>query len=535
MVLLMLGVCGGSGADAQGTQPSCEGEQKMALEGARIVSAERVGAGEFVPPRGGTPGLSGDERLAKKLPAFCRVKAVAAPSADSAINVEVWLPENGWNGRFRGQGNGGFAGEIPYRSLEDALSQGYATASTDTGHSGSPIDAKWALGHPEKVTDFGYRAIHEMTRIAKAVIASYYGSQPKYSYFAGCSNGGRQALMEAQRFPEDYDGILAGAPANYWSRLLTNAVANLQAQTAEDGSYIPGSKLPAVAKAVNEACDAKDGVADGVVNDPRACKFDPGVLQCKSGDSGECLTAKQVSTLKALYAGGHDGKGRVIFPGYVPGAEDGRGGWALWITGGTGVEQSLMYAFGNGFFANMVYEKADWDYKKVTPGEALRAAKAKTGKVLDAGDANLAQFKARGGKLIIYHGWNDPAISALGAVEYYESVAKKMSKPTAEAFTRLYLVPGMQHCGGGPGATSFDARGGGPTEASGNIRLALEQWVEKGTAPGALVAAKYVNEEEEAGGVKMTRPLCAYPEVAKYKGSGDTNDATNFVCASATK
>jgi hypothetical protein len=519
---------------APGTQQSCENLQKITLGGAKILSASRVGAGEFVAPPDGTSGRPEDPGLAKKLAAFCRVQVVATPSADSAIHIEVWLPEKRWNGKFRGQGNGGFAGQIIYVALEAAALEGYATASTDTGHSGTPVDAQWALGHPERVTDFGYRGIHEMTRIAKAAIEAYYGSKPKYSYFAACSNGGRQGLMEAQRFPEDYDGIVAGAPANYWSRLLTNAVANLQALTAEDGSYVPASKLPALAKAVNAACDSKDGVTDGVLNDPRECRFDPGVMLCKDRDSSDCLTAKQVTTLKALYAGGHDAKGHAIFHGYVPGAEDGQAGWMPWITGVPQADKSLMFAFGTGYFSNMVYEKADWNYKQVGLGEALKTAEEKTGRSLDAADPDLQRFQARGGKLIIYHGWNDPAISALSAVEYYESVAQKVGKPRAEAFTRLYLVPGMQHCGDGPGPNSFGQGIGASADPARNIRLTLEQWVEKGIAPGSIIATKYVNDEP-GGAVQITRPLCPYPQVAKYVGSGDTNEAKNFVCATASK
>src|SRR5437660_1452873 len=239
----------------------------------------------------------------------------------------------GWNGKLQGQGNGGFAGEIGYRQLGTAVYQGYATVSTDTGHCAGGTDASWALGHPEKLTDFGYRGIHEMTRVAKVVVQAFYGKDPRHSYFAGCSNGGRQALMEAQRFPEDYDGILAGAPANFWTHLLTKALADAQATTLDAASYIPPSKLPAIARAVNAACDAQDGVTDGVLNDPRQCHFDPGAMLCKEGNSEKCLTAAQVTALKKLYEGPNDAKGQKIFPGYLPGAEEGPGGWETWITG----------------------------------------------------------------------------------------------------------------------------------------------------------------------------------------------------------
>jgi Tannase and feruloyl esterase len=509
---------------------SCESLAALAVEGAKVVSAERVEAGAFVPPGKIEPWMMGQVGMFKKVGAFCRVVVRATPSADSDILIEVWMPVSGWNGKFQGQGNGGFAGDIGYFALGAAVMGGYATAGTNTGHTAEGTDASWALGHPEKVADYGYRGIHEMTRIAKEEIEAYYAKAAQHSYFGACSNGGRQALMEAQRYPEDYDGILAGAPANYWTHLLTEAISNAQALTFESGSYIPSSKLPAMARAVNAACDAKDGVTDGVLNDPQQCDFKPEWMLCKKEDSDGCLTAAQVTTLKKLYAGAYNSQDKKIFPGYLPGAEDGQGGWGLWITG-TAPGKSLLFAFGTGYFSNMVYEKADWNYKDAKLDDLLKAADEKTEKSLNATDADLSKFKARGGKLILYHGWNDPAISALNTIDYYGSVMEKMGKQGTEAFTRLYMVPGMQHCGGGPGATAFGANGAvlGTKDAQHNISLALEQWVEKGVAPGAVIAAKYENDDQSKG-VKMTRPLCPYPQVAKYKGNGDTNDAGSFVC-----
>jgi hypothetical protein len=439
------------------------------------------------------------------------------------------MPGQGWNGKFRGLGNGGFAGEIDVRGLAGALRQGYAAAGTNTGHSGGGTDATWALGHPEKVTDFGYRGIHSMTEVAKATIKGFYGNGPQHSYFGSCSNGGRQALMEAQRFPEDYDGILAGAPANFWTHLLTKAVADAQATTVDPASYIPSSKLPALTKAVNAACDARDGVTDGVLNDPRRCPFDPTTLLCKGPAADTCLTAPQVTALKKLYAGPRDSSGRLIFPGYVPGAEEGNGGWAPWITG-PAPGQSLLFAFGTGYFSNMVYERADWDYRSANLEQALKAAEEKTARKLDATDANLTPFKARRGKLILYHGWNDPAISALNTIDYYDSVVSKLGRPEADAFVRLYMVPGMQHCGDGPGPNAFGQSGAAPAnEARRDVMAALEQWVEKGSAPSAIVATKFVNDDP-AKGAQTTRPLCPYPLSAKYKGQGDPKDAAVFVC-----
>lgn len=515
---------------------SCESLAQVQLPEAKILSAQILAAGAFTPPPNVTPWLAGNPSFYRALPAFCRVVMEASPSPDSAIKIEVWMPADAarsWNGKLRGQGNGGFAGEINYLSLGAAVLQGYASAATDTGHSAGGTDASWALGHPEKVTDFGYRAIHKMTELAKVAIRVFYGSNPQHSYFAACSNGGRQALMEAQRFPEDYDGILAGAPANFWTHLLTKALSDAQATTLDPASYIPPSKLPAIARAVNAACDAQDGVTDGVVNDPRQCRFDPAALLCKEADSDACLTAAQVATLRKLYSGARDSGGREIFPGYLPGAELGDGGWATWITG-SAPGKSLLFAFGTGYFSSMVYEKADWNYKDAKIEEALKAAEEKNEKILNATDPNLAAFKARGGKLILYHGWNDAAISALNSINYFNSVATKMGRTDTLAFARLYMVPGMQHCNSGPGANSFGQGRVFANDPQRDMELALEQWVEKGTAPSAIVATKYV-DDDPAKGEKLTRPLCPYPQVAKYKGSGDTNDASNFVCSPAAK
>jgi feruloyl esterase len=516
---------------------SCESLARLRLAGAKILLTQTVAAGAFTVPANTTPWLAGDPSFYKKLPAFCRVVVEATPSNDSNIKIELWMPaggkeSNGWNGKLLGQGNGGFAGEIGYAGLGLGMLQGYATVGTDTGHAAGGTDASWALGHPEKVTDFGYRGIHRMTEIAKAAIKAYYGDDPRHSYFEGCSNGGRQALMEAQRFPEDYDGILAGAPANFWTHLLTKALADAQATTIDPASYIPASKLPAIAQAVNAACDAQDGVADGILNDPRQCQFDPAAILCKEGDSEKCLTPAQVTTLKKLYAGPHDAQGREIFPGYLPGAEEGPGGWATWITG-MAPGKSLLFAFSGGYFSNIVYEKADWNYKGTSVEEAVKAADEKTVRLLNSTDPNLTAFKARGGKLILYHGWNDPAISALNTVNYYNEVVSKMGGEETLAFLRLYMVPGMQHCSGGPGPDSFGENGAGARDAQHNMKVALEQWVEKGTAPSAIIATKYESGNSSKG-VKMTRPLCAYPQVAKYKGSGDSNDAANFSCVAGS-
>jgi feruloyl esterase len=518
-------------ARAQGTPPNpnaCKDLAALALPDAKVVSAEPVPPGGFTPPAGLSPWMAGDPAFWKSLPAFCRVVVKATPSSDSDIAIEVWMPET-WNGRFRGQGNGGFAGEIDYISMGAAVLRGYATAGTNTGHAGAATDATWALGHPEKVTDFGYRAIHVMTDVAKAAIERRYGRRPERSYFGACSNGGRQALMEAQRFPEDYDGILAGAPANYWTHLLAKALADAQATTVDPATYIPPAKLPALSKAVNAACDAQDGVTDGVLTDPRRCRFDPETLACKGAESDACLTAAQVKTLGKLYEGPRDASGREIFPGFLPGAEEYDGGWAPWITG-PAPGKSLLFAFATGYYTNMVYESAAWDYRTANLQDALKAGVDKTAAKLDAVDPDLSRFQSRGGKLVVYHGWNDPAISAVNTVHYYDSVVGRMGAPAADRFLRLYMVAGLQHCGGGPGVTSFGQLGAPPdTNPQHNVAMALERWVETGEAPAAIVASKFVDGDRQKG-LEATRPVCPYPQAPVYRGQGNTNDAASFEC-----
>ncbi|HMD99354.1 MAG TPA: tannase/feruloyl esterase family alpha/beta hydrolase [Terriglobia bacterium] len=511
-------------------QQPCESLAKLSLPDTKITLAQSVAAGAFIPPPSPFPTPGGPPSY-KDLPAFCRIVAEVAPTADSDIKIEVWMPASGWNGKYRGQGNGGFAGIIDYPGMGAAMRRGYATAGTDTGHSG--FDAAWALGHPEKVKDFGYRGIHEMTLKGKAIMHAFYGDNPRHSYFASCSDGGREALMEAQRFPEDYDGILAGAPANFWTRLLLGGMWTEEAITVDPASYIPAAKLPALSAAVLAACDAQDGLADGILDDPRQCHFDPATLVCKEADSNACLSAPQAAALKKIYAGPHDSAGHQLFPGYLPGGEEGPGGWGIWITG-SAPGRSLMSFFGVGYFSEMVYEKADWDYKTFDVDAALKLAEAKTAHALNATDPDLKPFQTHGGKLIVYHGWADAAIPAPNSINYYASVVAAMGQPDTDSFLRLFMVPGMQHCTDGPGPNSFGQAGSPtptPDDPDHNAYTALELWVEKGVAPSRIIATKYVDDSNHAKGVKMTRPLCPYPQVAKYKGSGDTNDAANFVCA----
>ncbi len=480
----------------------CSGLTKLKLDHATVTQADDI------------PKILFNQEF----PHFCRVRITSKPTPDSDIKIEVWLPRAAWNGKFYGVGNGGFAGKIEYDGLALALRTGYAAASTDTGHEAGMVDAAWALGHPEKIVDFGHRAVHEMTVAGKAVAAAYYKTDAKKSYFNGCSNGGRQALMEAQRYPADYDGILAGAPANYWTHLLANSALNSQALFADPASYIPARKLPAIEALNLTACDAQDGVKDGVLRDPSKCHLDLAKLLCKGADTDTCLTAPQLKALKQLY------EGTSFFPGYPPGGEADKGGWDVWITG-PAPQQSLMFGFSTQFYKNMQFSNPAWDFRTFQPARDVPAADEKMAGTMNATNADLSAFQAHGGKLVLWHGWNDPAIAAPNTIHYYRSVQEKLGTAQAHQFIRLFLAPGMLHCAGGKGPIDlgqFQPGGAAPT----NIEAAMEAWVDKGIAPEQVMAVK----RNAQGGVLQSRPICAYPLVAKYKGSGSTDDAANFIC-----
>jgi feruloyl esterase len=333
--------------------------------------------------------------------------------------------------------------------------------------------------------------------------------------------------MEAQRYPADYDGILAGAPAYDWTHLFANAAAETR-MLSDPANYIPPSKLPAIQAATLAACDAQDGVADGIINDPSRCPFDPSVLLCNGTESDRCLTAAQVASLKRLYTGAHDSSGKIIFPGRVPGAEADT--WSLWITGrapGT----SLLHIFATQYFSNMVFEDAAWDYHTFRMEDALKMAEKKTARLLDATDANLKPFRERGGKLVIYHGWNDPAVTALDSVDYFRKVREKIGPRETDAFFCLYLAPGVGHCAGGPGPDAFGQTVDQSNDPERSLSKALERWVEQGAAPDRIIATKYTHGANPRA--VRTRPLCPYPQVASYKGSGSTDDSANFTCAEA--
>ena len=452
---------------------------------------------------------------------YCRVEGVIG----SSIRFEVRMPDT-WNGKFQGVGNSGFAGFISPFGMDLALARGYATASTDTGHRGGPFDGSWALGRPDLIEDFGHRGVHRMTLAAKQIVEAYYGTAPARSYFVGCSLGGKQALTEAQRYPDDYDGIVAGAPANFYTHL---AVANnwvSQAVHEDPASVIPATKLPTIAAAVLDACDARDGIADGLLTDPRRCRFRPKRLRCAGAESDTCLIDMQILGLEKLYAGPRTSKGKRIFPGFPPGGELGAGsdpgpagepnlgGWDRWMVG---TMPGFAHLIQDSFFKFLVFDDPAWDWRTFDFDRNVRTTDAKLAAALNATDPDLRAFRDRGGKAIVFHGWSDPAISAFNSIDYWKRVVRTMrGRRRTDEFFRLFLAPGMQHCAGGPGPNVFD-----PVAA-------LEQWVEQDIAPERIVAS-----HRTGGSVDRTRPLCPHPRVARWDGAGDGDDAASFGCGRA--
>ncbi|MGE3958101.1 MAG: tannase/feruloyl esterase family alpha/beta hydrolase [Vicinamibacterales bacterium] len=495
---------------AQGTAPtpaSCDALARLALPDTSITATEQVPGPTFTPPGG---------REIRNLPGFCRVAATSRP----AVRFEVWLPAANWNGRFQGVGNGANAGSISFDAMAAALRRGYAVASTDTGHqTTNGRDARWALGHPELLEDFAHRGLHLMTVQAKQVVRSFYGQPASRSYYVGCSTGGRQGLMEAQRYPEDYDGLVAGAPAANWTRFQTGGhLWAVLALNKDPESYIPTSRLPIIEKAVNAACDALDGVTDGVLNDPRQCRFDANTLTCRAGqDPSTCLTPKQADAVNQIWTGPRDSRGQLVYPPYMRGAEA-AGGWATYTTG-SGPLSGSHWEQATNTLKYMVFENPEWDFRTFDYDRDVAFADRKLGAIINAFDPDLSGLRRRGGRLLLYHGWNDPSISPQNTVNYYDSAVarwREQEKPpagTAPDFIRLFMVPGMLHCSGGPGADTFDPL------------TALERWVERSEMPEVLTASKVVN-----GTPVRTRPLCAYPKVAVYNGSGSTDDAASFSC-----
>ncbi len=481
----------------------CQNLAALTIPAVTIKSADSVSAGPFTPP---------GAAAAMLLPAFCRVEAIARPTADSEIRFEVWMPAaDVWNGKFEGVGNGGYSGAIGYAAMANALRRGYATASTDTGHAGD--DLKFGQSHPEKVIDWAYRAVHVTTAAAKLIVRSHAGRFPEHAYFVGCSTGGHQALTEAQRFPDDYDGIVAGDPASnrihqtagfLWSWLATH----------KDGvPIVSESKLRLVTHAAVDACDGLDGVKDGIIDDPRRCHFDPAKLLCRGGDEPTCLTAPQVEAVKKVYDGLKSPQtGEQIFTGWPRGSEAfGDTAIQSWRRDILDPPEPMRV----GFFRYFLFHDPNWDPRTIDWDRDIAYAD-QTLSFMAATERDLTPFRKRGGKLVVYTGWADPVVPPQDTVAYYDGVVKAMGglEKTRE-FARLFLAPGMGHCGGGPGPNQFDALG------------ALEKWVEQGSAPDRLIATHVTD-----GKADRTRPLCPYPQVARWKGAGSTDDAASFVCAS---
>jgi len=478
---------------------SCESLASLALPNTTITMAQVVPAGAFLPPGAGQ-GTASVGNAYKDLPEFCRVAATLRPSSDSDIKVEFWLPASGWNRKLEAVGNGGWAGVISYSALANSVKAGYASVSTDTGHVGG--SGSFASDHPEKLADFGWRSEHEMTVKAKSVIQAFYGSAPRLSYWNGCSTGGRQGLKEAQRFPDDFDGIIAGAPANRTALALWIAFAVLK----DPASYIPSAKYRLIHRAVLEACDARDGVKDGLLEDPTRCDFDPKALLCKGADDSSCLTAAQVAAAQRIYAAATNPRtGQVLFPSLVPGSEL---GWGV-LGGGPDPYGNLL-----DHYKYVVFKNPNWDWKTFNFDWDIARSEQPENTLMNATDPNLRPFFAHNGKLLIYHGWSDPNVAALNTIRYYKSVADTLGGASKISNNvRLFLVPGMGHCAGGEGPNVFDKVG------------PLDEWVEQGKAPERILAS-----HSTGGKVDRTRPLCPYPQVAKYKGAGSIDDAANFAC-----
>lgn len=485
---------------------SCESLADLKLPNGGVTSAAVVAAGAFQPPaapdaKGGGKG-KGPNPYAN-LPSFCRVTATLTPSKDSDIKVEVWLPSASWNGKYQAVGNGGWAGTISYTAMAAAIERGYATSSTDTGHVGGR--GTFALDHPEKLIDYAYRSEHEMVLKAKKVIETFYGSPIRYAYWVGCSTGGKQGLTEAQRYPDDFDGIVAGAPANYMIHLHAWSLWVYQAMHKTPYSMIDNAGLQVLHAAALKACDGLDGVTDGVIDNPKKCKFDPAVTLCANGAATGCLNADQVAAARQIYSPAINPRTKAqIFPPLEPGSE------LQWgILGGARPADVAADTF-----RFVMYKDPNWDAMTLNfDADIERADKIDNG-LNNAINPDLSKFFGRKGRLLMYHGWTDQLIAPGNSIDYYSSVAKKSGGVSKiDQNMRLFMAPGMAHCNGGDGPNTFDAV------------TALEQWVEQGKAPDKLIAS-----HSTAGKVDRTRPLCPYPQTAVYNGSGDTNDAANFSC-----
>jgi len=474
---------------------SCVGLQDKSTSAVSITAAKVIPAGTFKEP--GTAGeLPG-------LPAFCRVLAQLKPTTDSDIGIEVWLPVSGWNGKFLAVGSGGWGGSIAYSAMADGLRRGYATSATDDGHTGD--SASFVMGHPEKFIDFAYRAEHEMTVEAKALIKSFYGRDPQHSYWNGCSGGGREGLLQAARYPDEFDGIIAGDPANVRRNAWALWLANQTFKNAADA--IPSDKYPMIHKAVLDACDVNDGLKDGLIQNPETCQVDFKKLECTGDDRPDCLTSQQGKTAQMIISPATDARGKIFFPRFEPGTE------LRWgrLAGGPAPDDLFLDEF-----RYVVYQNPDWDWRTFDLDRDAAKANA-VDKDVDELNPNLTAFAKHNGKLLLYHGWADQQVAPLSTVQFYQSVLEATGETSHSAdWIRLYMVPGMAHCSGGEGPDTFDKIG------------VMEKWVENGQAPAEIIASHHT-----AGKVDRTRPLCPYPKVARYMGAGSIDKAANFSCMSS--
>jgi hypothetical protein len=480
----------------------CGDLANMTLPGGKVTAAELVAPGAFRQPAGpGAPPGVGAGAYGN-LPEFCRVQATLTPTADSDIKVEVWLPGKGWNGKFVGVGNGIWAGQISYSALAETIARGYAAASTDTGHTGNGLTGEFAVGHPEKLVDFGHRAVHEMVVAAKRTIEAYYGGAPKLSFWNSCSTGGRQGLMAAYRYPADFDAISAMAPANPMTDLMTQSMwAGWQPQRTPGAALTPAN-LAAVHGAAVKQCDKLDGLEDGLIGRPDICRFDPATV--------EGLTPAQVETMRAIY------NGPPGLPGWPAGSEM---QLAVVAGGPTPFPVALTY------FSMLAFgDRAGWDWKTFDYTRDAQAGRAYGADILDVQPNGLAAFFARGGKLLLSHGWSDGLIPATNSLRFNEGLLPTLSAQQRASQYRLFMVPGMDHCGGGEGASQFDTLG------------TIDAWATTGTAPERIVATRPTAAGGPPGApagpprAPMSRPLCAWPAYAKYDGSGDRADAASFTC-----
>jgi feruloyl esterase len=507
----------------------CEDLARLKLPDTTITMAASVAAGAFTPP---VPSWATKFMHPAAIPvAFCRVAGQIRPTSDSDIRFEVWLPQTGWTGRYESVGNGGFAGSIRYDSLRNPLLAGSAVASTDDGHEApaiGPTSADWAFGHREKVIDHGYRAVHLTALAGKAITAAFYGRPAEHDYFVGCSKGGQEAFMEAQRYPEDFNGIIGGAVANQWTDLFTSFMWTENLNLASRDSYLSPDDLGKIGAAIADVCDTIGGVKSGFVNDP---------LSCKVATSSLGLSPAKLKTYEAIHRGPVDRAGRPIYAGQAYGSEN--PGWKDTISA-TSFEaaqtEAQMSMYGANFYRNFIYQDKSWTFHGFDADKGRADAVKAVGSIMNAEDVHFAKFKAHRGKLIQYGGMVDSIVTPLSTVKFYRSVVAAQGKlPAAVAlertqdFYRLFIAPGMGHCGGGPGPNQF-GQAGGTGDAQHDLVVALEEWVEKGVPPVRLIATKYHSDDKDKG-VAMTRPLCLFPKVAKYKGSGAVTDAANFTCA----